>query len=35
MEKLKRSYMKKNPIIRMADKSIIEILDVANKMLNR
>ncbi|MDR2432663.1 MAG: STAS domain-containing protein [Puniceicoccales bacterium] len=35
MEKLKRSYMKKSPIIKMADKSIIEILDVASKMLNQ
>ncbi|MDR2778932.1 MAG: STAS domain-containing protein [Puniceicoccales bacterium] len=34
MEKLKRSYMKKNPVIKMADKSIVEILDIANKMLN-
>ncbi|MDR1891260.1 MAG: STAS domain-containing protein [Puniceicoccales bacterium] len=34
MDKLKRSYMKKNPIIKMADKSIIEILDIANKMLS-
>ncbi|MDR2629100.1 MAG: STAS domain-containing protein [Puniceicoccales bacterium] len=35
MEKLKRSYMKKNPIIKMADKSIIEILEVASKMLSQ
>jgi SulP family sulfate permease len=35
MEKLKRSYMKKSPIVRMADKSIIEILDFASKMLNQ